>query len=691
MRAVLARPRPRRLSRRPPTTTTPTPAGCSSTRSASPRSAARRRSSIRGCAPSSLLAAALVHDVGRTLELSRGPAFAPTEEGRLLGHVHLGLRAIEERATGLTAAAAGRAPALRRRPPRPARRPDAPRRPSSTTRTSSTRSPPPARSGERPRSSRSARASPGGSRTSSGPWQARTLGALRVLLLGAARGDDARSAIVVAARGQTAATARPSLLADAGRALGHARPLRLLPRHGDRGDGGRRADRGRLARSCRSLFGIADRRPARSRRSTPGWRARSSGSCSPRRSIRQAGGARSPPGSASRSSRRSASASTSRRCMLPAKADPLLGVARLPHHLARLVVAAAVAVRRPALRLGPAGSSRSCLGGRARRHARQRPLRRLRGAAAACVSLTSVLASPLPDRDACSLAADRPARADRARSQANRRRADARRASLLIAGWRSDVEADVQDVAVGDDVGLALEALQAAARDLGVRAGRRRGPASRSTSQRMKPRAMSEWIAAAASSAVCAAAQRPGARLLLAGGEERDQVERVARAAARPPRAPRRRRRGRRPPPRRVSSASSASSARSIPPGPFSTASSGLVVSGSSSAGQLARIARRAACRPSTAARTSRSSLDLGAQLRVARLRLLVDPLEPRLDVVAVGDEQLELERPRAAAAGSAPGREAVEHGEQRVDLAQVAEQRRARSRERPGRGSPPG
>jgi 3'-5' exoribonuclease len=51
-----------------------------------------------------LLAAALVHDVGRTLELGRGPSFAPTAEGRLLGHVHLGLRLIEERAEGLNAA-----------------------------------------------------------------------------------------------------------------------------------------------------------------------------------------------------------------------------------------------------------------------------------------------------------------------------------------------------------------------------------------------------------------------------------------------------------------------------------------------------------------------------------------------------------------------------------------------------------
>jgi 3'-5' exoribonuclease len=48
-----------------------------------------------------LLAAALLHDLGRTRELGRAPAFAPTEEGRLLGHVHLGLRLIEERAGGL--------------------------------------------------------------------------------------------------------------------------------------------------------------------------------------------------------------------------------------------------------------------------------------------------------------------------------------------------------------------------------------------------------------------------------------------------------------------------------------------------------------------------------------------------------------------------------------------------------------
>jgi 3'-5' exoribonuclease len=47
-----------------------------------------------------LLAAALLHDIGRLRELDRGPLFLPTQEGRLLGHVHLGLRLVEERAAG---------------------------------------------------------------------------------------------------------------------------------------------------------------------------------------------------------------------------------------------------------------------------------------------------------------------------------------------------------------------------------------------------------------------------------------------------------------------------------------------------------------------------------------------------------------------------------------------------------------
>jgi 3'-5' exoribonuclease len=51
-----------------------------------------------------LLAAALLHDAGRTLELGRGPVFRPTDEGRLLGHLHLGLRLVEERAAALDSA-----------------------------------------------------------------------------------------------------------------------------------------------------------------------------------------------------------------------------------------------------------------------------------------------------------------------------------------------------------------------------------------------------------------------------------------------------------------------------------------------------------------------------------------------------------------------------------------------------------
>ena len=52
-----------------------------------------------------LLAGALLHDIGRTRELGRGPAFRQTEEGRLLGHVHLGMRMVEERSRDLDPAA----------------------------------------------------------------------------------------------------------------------------------------------------------------------------------------------------------------------------------------------------------------------------------------------------------------------------------------------------------------------------------------------------------------------------------------------------------------------------------------------------------------------------------------------------------------------------------------------------------
>ena len=101
-------------SRRRPTTTTPTRAACSSTRSASRRSRARRRSSTRGCAATCCSRRRSCTTSAARSSSGRGPAFALTDEGRLLGHVHLGLRLIEERAEGLTAAQLRGAPALRR-------------------------------------------------------------------------------------------------------------------------------------------------------------------------------------------------------------------------------------------------------------------------------------------------------------------------------------------------------------------------------------------------------------------------------------------------------------------------------------------------------------------------------------------------------------------------------------------------
>jgi 3'-5' exoribonuclease len=51
--------------------------------------------------PDLLVTAALLHDAGRTVELGRAPTFRPTDEGRLLGHVQLGIRLIEANAAGL--------------------------------------------------------------------------------------------------------------------------------------------------------------------------------------------------------------------------------------------------------------------------------------------------------------------------------------------------------------------------------------------------------------------------------------------------------------------------------------------------------------------------------------------------------------------------------------------------------------
>lgn len=48
-----------------------------------------------------LLTAALVHDLGKTREFTYGAEFGVSEEGRLLGHVQIGQRIIEERAARL--------------------------------------------------------------------------------------------------------------------------------------------------------------------------------------------------------------------------------------------------------------------------------------------------------------------------------------------------------------------------------------------------------------------------------------------------------------------------------------------------------------------------------------------------------------------------------------------------------------
>jgi 3'-5' exoribonuclease len=48
-----------------------------------------------------LITAAILHDLGKTREFTLGAEIALTDEGRLLGHVELGLRLLDERATPL--------------------------------------------------------------------------------------------------------------------------------------------------------------------------------------------------------------------------------------------------------------------------------------------------------------------------------------------------------------------------------------------------------------------------------------------------------------------------------------------------------------------------------------------------------------------------------------------------------------
>jgi 3'-5' exoribonuclease len=59
-----------------------------------------------------LIAAALVHDLGKTREFTYGAELGLTDEGRLLGHVELGVALLRERAAGVGALDAGRLTAL---------------------------------------------------------------------------------------------------------------------------------------------------------------------------------------------------------------------------------------------------------------------------------------------------------------------------------------------------------------------------------------------------------------------------------------------------------------------------------------------------------------------------------------------------------------------------------------------------
>src|SRR5215217_706691 len=94
---------------------------------------------------------------------------------------------------------------------------------------------------------------------------------------------------------------------------------------------------------------------------------------------------------------------------------------------------------------------------------------------------------------------------------------------------RSDVEADVEDVAVLDDVVLRLEPLQPLPRGLGVRPGADEVVPADHLAADEAARNI-RMNRARRLDRGRAAPQRPRPRLLLAGGEELDLVERVLQA-----------------------------------------------------------------------------------------------------------------------------------------------------------------
>ena len=61
-----------------------------------------------------LITAALVHDLGKTREFTYGAEIALSEEGRLLGHVAIGQRMLDER-SGAMNEASSTSPTLRGR------------------------------------------------------------------------------------------------------------------------------------------------------------------------------------------------------------------------------------------------------------------------------------------------------------------------------------------------------------------------------------------------------------------------------------------------------------------------------------------------------------------------------------------------------------------------------------------------
>ena len=103
---------------------------------------------------------------------------------------------------------------------------------------------------------------------------------------------------------------------------------------------------------------------------------------------------------------------------------------------------------------------------------------------------------------------------------------------------------------------------------------------------------------------------------------------------------------------------------------------SGFVVSGSSSDGS-SPVHSESGC-PSSRCASSRSVSSSLLPLRaIARLRLLADALEPPVDVLAVGDDELEAERLEVGGGIGLVG-EAVEHGEERIGLTKLAGNLRA-------------